>query len=61
MADNVGSSTHLWIAETLGYDAYAQILADTVATLHTPVNIGIFAGWGSGKTYLLRKIRGNVV
>nr|XP_039274634.1 NTPase KAP family P-loop domain-containing protein 1-like [Styela clava]XP_039274635.1 NTPase KAP family P-loop domain-containing protein 1-like [Styela clava] len=45
------------MASMLGYDMYADILASTITCLDTPANVGIFAGWGSGKSYLMKKIR----
>lgn len=46
------------IVSTLGFSTYADILASTISTLDTPATVGIFAGWGCGKSYLMKKIQG---
>uniref|UniRef100_A0A914YPX1 KAP NTPase domain-containing protein n=1 Tax=Panagrolaimus superbus TaxID=310955 RepID=A0A914YPX1_9BILA len=47
------------IKNLLGYDAYSDVLADIVCepNLTLPLMIGLFAKWGSGKSFLLPKIR----
>lgn len=44
----------------LGYDLYSSALADMVSepSLSMPITIGLFAKWGSGKSFLLNKLRG---
>ncbi|CAD5221823.1 unnamed protein product [Bursaphelenchus xylophilus] len=43
----------------LGYEAYSDVLADIVCepNLSLPLTIGLYAKWGSGKSFLLPKIR----
>lgn len=42
----------------LGYEAYSDVLADIVCepNLTLPLTIGLYAKWGSGKSFLLPKI-----
>jgi predicted KAP-like P-loop ATPase len=40
----------------LGFPAYADAFADIIATSQPRFAIGIFGGWGSGKTTLMRAI-----
>jgi ankyrin repeat-rich membrane spanning protein len=44
----------------LGYDVYANVLADIFCepNLVLPLSVGLYAKWGSGKSFLLVKIRG---
>lgn len=55
---NESQSQGVKVGTTLKYNTYANILASTISTLDTPATIGIFAGWGSGKSYLMHKIHG---
>ena len=43
----------------LGYDLYSSALADilTEPTLSMPITVGLYAKWGSGKSFLLGKLR----
>lgn len=43
----------------LGYELYSSALADVLSepTLTTPIAVGLFAKWGSGKSFLLTKLR----
>ncbi|VVC44300.1 Hypothetical protein CINCED_3A012526 [Cinara cedri] len=43
----------------LGYDLYSSALADMLSepTLSMPINVGLYAKWGSGKSFLLNKLR----
>lgn len=43
----------------LGYELYSSALADVLSdpTLTTPITIGLYAKWGSGKSFLLAKLR----
>jgi ankyrin repeat-rich membrane spanning protein len=45
--------------DMLGYDLYSSALADilTEPTLAMPITVGLFAKWGSGKSFLLGKLR----
>lgn len=44
----------------LGYNLYSSALADMLSdpTLNMPITVGLFARWGSGKSFLLSKLRG---
>jgi hypothetical protein len=46
--------------DQLNFDPYAKTLADIVADpgTDTPLTIGVFGGWGQGKTSLMRILRG---
>ncbi len=43
----------------LGYDLYSSALADmlTEPTLSMPITVGLYAKWGSGKSFLLSRLR----
>lgn len=43
----------------LGYELYSSALADVLSepTLTTPIAVGLFAKWGSGKSFLLTKLK----
>lgn len=42
----------------LGYELYSSALADVLSepTLKTPITVGLYAKWGSGKSFLLNKL-----
>lgn len=44
----------------LGYDLFSSALADILSepSLSMPITVGLFAKWGSGKSFLLNKLRG---
>lgn len=44
----------------LGYDLYSSALADILSepSLSMPITVGLYAKWGSGKSFLLNKLRG---
>jgi ankyrin repeat-rich membrane spanning protein len=44
----------------LGYDLYGTAIADTLSEpfLTMPIIVGMFAKWGSGKSFLLNKLKG---
>lgn len=44
----------------LGYDLYSSALADILSEpcLSMPITVGLYAKWGSGKSFLLNKLRG---
>jgi RecA/RadA recombinase len=44
----------------LGFDAYATALGDVIAHSTPRFAIGVFGGWGSGKTTLMRQIQRNL-
>nr|CAD7429737.1 unnamed protein product [Timema monikensis] len=46
----------------LGYDLYSSALADILSepSLSMPITVGLYAKWGSGKSFLLNKLRGKV-
>lgn len=43
----------------LGYELYSSALADVLSepTLTTPITVGLYAKWGSGKSFLLTKLK----
>lgn len=47
----------------LGYDLYSSALADILSepSLSTPITVGLYAKWGSGKSFLLNKLRGGFI
>lgn len=57
---------HLSPTETdgdmLGYDLYSSALADILSepTMQPPICVGLYAQWGSGKSFLLKKLEGKV-
>ncbi|XP_068136434.1 kinase D-interacting substrate of 220 kDa isoform X3 [Hyperolius riggenbachi] len=44
--------------ELLGYDLYSSALADILSepTMQPPICVGLYAQWGSGKSFLLKKL-----
>lgn len=44
----------------LGYDLYSSALADILSepTMQPPICVGLYAQWGSGKSFLLKKLEG---
>ena len=65
MEAETSHETHgLWtdqpITETkhdqLNFSHYAQVLTEVVLTADTPITIGVFGPWGSGKTSLMRLV-----
>ena len=47
----------------LGYDLYSSALADILSepTMQPPICVGLYAQWGSGKSFLLKKLEGERV
>lgn len=43
----------------LGYDVYSSALAEILSepSLHTPITVGLYAKWGSGKSFLLLQLK----
>ena len=43
----------------LGYEIYSSSLADILSepSLITPITVGLYAKWGSGKSFLLGKLQ----
>lgn len=43
----------------LGYEVYSSALADILSepSLNTPITVGLYAKWGSGKSFLLSKLQ----
>ncbi|XP_017768310.1 PREDICTED: kinase D-interacting substrate of 220 kDa isoform X3 [Nicrophorus vespilloides] len=43
----------------LGYDLYSSALADVLSepSLSMPITVGLYAKWGSGKSFILNKVR----
>ena len=44
--------------DLLGYDKYARTLSYILLNeeIELPISVGIFSSWGTGKTFLLKKI-----
>lgn len=44
----------------LGYELYSAALADMLSepSLSVPITVGLYARWGSGKSFLLSKLKG---
>jgi formylglycine-generating enzyme required for sulfatase activity/energy-coupling factor transporter ATP-binding protein EcfA2 len=47
--------------DRLNFSHYANVLAEVVLTADTPITIGVFGPWGSGKTSLMRLIAGQLL
>ncbi|XP_067950108.1 kinase D-interacting substrate of 220 kDa B-like isoform X2 [Watersipora subatra] len=47
------------VESQLGYSLYSSSLADILSspTLNTPMTVGLFAKWGSGKSFMLNKLK----
>ena len=43
--------------DRLKFDDYAGVLASIIQEADTPLTLGVFGPWGSGKTSLMRLIR----
>lgn len=46
--------------DALDFTPYVETLADIIQTGNTPLTIGVFGGWGSGKTSLMKMIRNGI-
>lgn len=46
------------VRDRLNFTPYAKTLAEIIADrgTHTPLTIGVFGGWGQGKTSLMRMV-----
>ena len=44
--------------DSLEFKAFAQTLEEIISTSETPITIGVYGAWGSGKTSLMRMIQG---
>lgn len=46
----------------LGYDLYSSSMADILSepSLSMPISVGLYAKWGSGKSFLIRKLKGKL-
>jgi len=43
--------------DALDFTPYVETLADIIQTGNTPLTIGVFGGWGSGKTSLMKMVK----
>ncbi len=58
------AARHLWTdqpirgeeEDRLNFADYADVLAEVILTADTPITIGVFGPWGSGKTSLMRLV-----
>lgn len=43
----------------MGYDIHSSALADILSdpSLSTPITVGLYAKWGSGKSFLISKLQ----
>lgn len=46
--------------DALDFTPYVETLADIIQTGNTPLTIGVFGTWGSGKTSLMKMVRKNL-
>ncbi|WKZ40976.1 MAG: SUMF1/EgtB/PvdO family nonheme iron enzyme [Anaerolineales bacterium] len=46
--------------DALDFTPYVETLADIIQTGNTPLTIGVFGGWGSGKTSLMKMVRNDL-
>ena len=44
--------------DPLHFDRYCSVLTEVICTTETPITIGVFGPWGSGKTSLMRMVEG---
>ena len=44
----------------MGYEVYTSALADVLCepSLNMPLTVGMYARWGSGKSFVLRRLQG---
>ena len=55
---NVGALNDNGInVDHLGHDVYAEALANQIEIIKPPLTIGLFARWGSGKSFLLQHVQ----
>jgi len=43
--------------DSLDFTPYVETLADIIQTGNTPLTVGVFGGWGSGKTSLMKMVK----
>ena len=43
--------------DRLEYKPYAEALSEQIKVIEPPYTIGLFAGWGSGKSFLLQYVQ----
>lgn len=56
IADQAVGEADQRTADGLGFETYAQVLADAATDTRGPFTIGVFGEWGTGKTSLMRLI-----
>uniref|UniRef100_A0A914XLM8 KAP NTPase domain-containing protein n=1 Tax=Plectus sambesii TaxID=2011161 RepID=A0A914XLM8_9BILA len=56
------AESHAQPDSMLGYDVYSNVLADILSepNLSLPLTVGLYAKWGSGKSFLLNKMKASM-
>ena len=57
-------SGHLNAEDSIqGYDIYSSTIADVLSdpALRTPICVGLYAKWGSGKSFLIERLQSKLV
>ena len=60
----VFTSGHLNAEDSIqGYDIYSSTIADVLSdpALRTPICVGLYAKWGSGKSFLIERLQSKFV
>ncbi|MFK0248180.1 P-loop NTPase fold protein [Amycolatopsis azurea] len=61
IADQAVGEADQRTADGLGFEVYAQVLAEAATDTRGPFTIGVFGEWGTGKTSLMRLIERKLV
>lgn len=56
-------NSQIAVESQLGYELYSSALADILSSpsLSTPMTVGLYAKWGSGKSFMLNKLKGKLI